>query len=88
MRSLKELFEVLRDNKGEFTTGLCGLVNKLQYIDVINEPEAYLLYGNIMRPKFYSKHYSYKSRDNSYYWPKGMWEPRKKWLDAQIKKLS
>jgi hypothetical protein len=68
--------------------GLCVVIVNLMTTEIINKRE----YKSIMKfvithkPKPNSKHYV-EMRNHLYFWPQGEWEPRKKWLEDQIKSL-
>ena len=84
MRTTKELLQILLNNKCYFENGLCVLAFNLWYNKIISKKE-YL----------YIKEYLYSSNvitlrklfGCSYFWIKGEWKPREKWLKSKIKKL-
>jgi hypothetical protein len=89
MRNIKELLIVLRDNEQSFKTGLCGLSWKLKISGGISFQENELLHKFIQenRPRWHSTYYSFYSEPGGFFWKKGEWAPRKRWLDSKIKKL-
>lgn len=93
MRTLKELFIVLRDSKDIFVDsevrGLCGFLHVLRSSEIITNDEYWMLdeYITTHRPRWYSRHYSRASKGSGYYWPKNHWPPRAKWINSQIRKL-
>lgn len=91
MRTKKELFILLKDNKKLFKTGLCDLCKSLFYRCIIDirEYATLLYYIKINRPKWYSRHYSIVIFFvRGFYWKPKKWKPRLKWINSQIKKLS
>ena len=73
--------------------GLCGFVGDLRDEHIISSNEADTLFQYLVhyRPQEQSKHY-YRDPESlfisqAYYWPKGLWNPRKAWLEDQIKSL-
>lgn len=93
MRTIKELFVILKDSKGYFMSypcsGLCYLTSLLTHWGIITNEENFLLirYINDHRPKWYSKHFSLFRCNSPFYWKRHQWKPRLKWINAQIKKL-
>lgn len=97
MRTIKELLIIMRDKGSIFNAqGLCVLAAVLYYITGdITFNEAIIIrdyiYNN--RPSFKSPlcrkadRYSERS-DSAYYWKLYAWEPRLRWLNYHIKKLS
>jgi hypothetical protein len=82
-RSIKELLILVIENKELFRTGLCMLFTELFVRKIITTDEDYLLWIYIRR------HKPFRCRIflSVFYWPKGKWEPRERWLKKQIKKL-
>jgi hypothetical protein len=76
MRSEKELWEVVLENKILFRTGLCLMIHNLWKFGSITHEERKVLLKAIY--KKFEQHYMFKS---------GMWEPREKWIKARIKQL-
>ena len=68
--------------------GLCGFVSNLYHIHMIDYREFDTLnqFIELHRPKENSplrtKNYS---NGSAYYWPRGKWAPRKRWLEYHIK---
>jgi hypothetical protein len=94
MRTLKELFQLLLETSkvganGTLHYSICWLIKNLIDAEIITWFEYLSLkrYIESHRPKWYSKHYSFKWRNNSYYWEPRSWKPRERWIKAQIKKL-
>lgn len=79
-RSIDELLEVMLDNIDKFEKGLCLWNTSLYAEDKISEEEWIRLRRYIKKnqPWFYL---------GGYYWPKGILEPRLKWIRKHIKKL-
>ena len=70
--------------------GLCGFTIELRDRDIItpDECDALLHFIEKNRPTKKSPHY-YKDKISlydlqAYYWPIGLWQPRKAWLEDQI----
>jgi len=87
-RDLKELFELILENKEDFKTGLCLWVGTMYRNNKICVFEEDLLseYIHNNRPKnlrlfLLGKNYQ------GFYWKSGKIEPRIKWIQKQIKKL-
>jgi hypothetical protein len=82
MRSYKVLFELVKENKHLFATGLCPLINKMYQKDIITWEEAdkLMLYIRKYTPIFWWFKYA------PYCWEKGNWDIRLLWIDKQIKK--
>ena len=77
-RDIHELLIVMRDNFDKyFVAGLCLLNNSLRSHDLYSYDEylkvRYFICAN--RP----------NKESGWSWPMGEKEPRKKWLDEQIK---
>ena len=93
-RSIKELLQLLLDfgNKNflkEDSLGLCYLSKELGFNELITPSEYVKLMEFLLnnRPQPDSPHFD-KSKENSdYWWPVGVWAPRKRWLIDQIKSL-
>ena len=83
MRSDRELLQLLLDNKEYFEYGLCIQSASLYSIDKISKEEhlriRYYLSTNVNTTR--------KRRCAGYYWPRGKWKPREKWLISEINKL-
>jgi hypothetical protein len=103
MRNLKELLKItlkkgnLLFKKGiphddlyyNGFIGLCGFVNYLKYSETITFDEYISLIDFITenKPKFDSPHYATNQKHMGYFWKEGQWNPRKKWLEEQIKNI-
>ena len=89
-RSEKQLLTILLLNgEAELLEGLCWLAYKLFSREIINGKEFKYLLNFIEnnRPKFGSSHYDPNQTNSVFYWPSGEWQPRKLWLEDQIKSL-
>lgn len=87
-RSTLELLKIMLSNINILTSGLCGLAKQLYDNGVINVEEAIRIqqYIESQRPGGFQQ-YSYWWESLSYWWPKGEIQPRKEWLENQIKLL-
>jgi hypothetical protein len=91
-RSIKELLQLTltignKQFKGEF--GLCGLVLFLYLrgnitLNEYNDVNCFIINN---RPQKGSPHYIDSYKDFAYFWKPGCWDPRKKWLENQIKNM-
>lgn len=91
MRTIKELLELMLENKNLFRIGLCRWASDLHYSSVkINETEHKVLLDYIRehRPSMFSSVDAFKYRNKNFYWPAGEWGPRIKWIKKHIKKNS
>jgi hypothetical protein len=94
MRTPKELFEILLNSKSIFKQyycgGLCSLTGTLEALGTItNDEMSWLLeYIRLNRPKPFTRNYSVFGCRSLFYWRVDVWAPRKRWIKAQIKKLS
>lgn len=96
MRSIKELLEVMLDNKDLFRLGLCQWNSSLYARDIITLDEHILLNNYIRsnRPPFYDNFTIFNHiirRDDPayhYYWKGGEIEPRIEWIQKHIAKNS
>lgn len=96
MRSIKELLEVMLDNKDLFMSGLCMWSTSLYVRDIISYDEHIVLKNYIRsnRPPFYDNFTIFCHtirRDNPayhYYWKDGKIKPRIKWIQKHIAKNS
>lgn len=84
MRTTKELLQILLNNKCYFENGLCVLAFNLWYNKIISKKEylyikEYLNSSNVITLR--------KLFGSPYFWIKGEWKPREKWLKSKIKKL-
>jgi len=67
--------------------GLCGFACNLRDKDIItcNECDTLIHFIEKNRPIEKSPHYYRDPNDHqAYYWPIGLWQPRKAWLEDQI----
>jgi hypothetical protein len=70
--------------------GLCGLITSMYgYREILNNYEFNTLRKFISdnRPRSGSKHYSKRCAHSPFYWRIGAWNPRKLWLEDQIKNM-
>jgi hypothetical protein len=94
MRTLLELFKILKVNKKLYVTtfcgGLCKLCHELTIREIINHEEYDELrkYIDTHKPKLGSKYYNVSGSNFTLYWPFGKWYPRILWINAQIRELS
>lgn len=94
MRSIKELLELMLDNKDLFRSGLCKWNSILYIRDIITWDEFIFLkkYIRSNRPPFYDNFTIFCHtilRDhptNHYYWKQGEIKPRIKWIQKHIAK--
>lgn len=84
MRTIKELLEVMVNNKQHFNSGLCGWCLRLRLYDIINGGEYNQLLSYIRKNRPFLTHLNL----SAYYWKIGRLEPRIKWLKKHIKKNS
>lgn len=91
MRTIKELLELMLDNKQCFGGGLCDWNIKLYTKSLINANEHTLLLEFIKRNRETSylplQDFWYKSK-GLYYWKPGKITPRIHWIKYQIKQLN
>lgn len=89
MRTLKELFIVLKDNEQYFENGLCPYCGTLWSRNIITYQERIVLENYIKnnRPRWWSKHYDKQCSSSLYFWEIDNWKPRLKWINAQIARL-
>ena len=90
-RDLKTLLEILLEEvESNLCSGLCNRVNFLRWHNIISCKEWLLLYKFLYthRPKWYQYGYSFKYRNDAYWWKSGDKTPRIKFLKHWIKKLS
>lgn len=96
MRSIKELLELMLDNKDLFRSGLCQWNSSLCASDIITWDEHIVLKNYIRsnRPPFYDNFTIFCHtirRDNPahhYYWEQRDIKPRIKWIQKHIAKNS
>jgi len=94
-RPMKQLLSLVLSHGEEYIDhgGLCLVTLKLWNNDIINEREHHSIIMYIVnhQPKPRSKHYVdmsiYTTLIHLHYWPIGEWQPRKLWLEDQIKSL-
>ena len=90
MKSLIEIFQLMKEHHYLMGGGLCHLAKQLyanNYIDLLELHEVSEYISN-NRPTKYSCHYSKVCKDSPWYWPRTDWAPRERWLNTQIRKLS
>jgi len=89
MRTKKELFELMLDNKDLFKLSMCSWSYRLHTHSLINDAEYILLLKHIEenRPSKYSSINAFRSRNTWFYWPPEKINPRIKWIKKQIEKL-
>ena len=77
------------DNPQIFNFGLCHWNLMLFGKGIITEDEYNITreYIRDNRPQMFQRNYSYKNRDNTYYWNADNIKPRIKWLKYHINKL-
>ena len=87
MRTIKELLEIMLENKDMFPYGLCVWSQRLYNRDVISYNEYLSLkkYINENRPKWYSSFDALSHCFSVYYWEPGDIKPRIKWIQKHIK---
>jgi hypothetical protein len=88
MRTIKELLELMLENKGLFTHGLCKWILLLYFNDEISRKEYLTLMNYIEnnRPSILSSLNCFLSQASSaYYWKEGDIKPRIKWIQKHIK---
>ena len=85
-RSLLSLLEIMEQSTHLFEASLCQLTSDMWAVDLITVKESDLLYKYIRenRPSKYSSIAAFKSRKNSFYWPKGEIKYRLSWLRKHI----
>jgi hypothetical protein len=88
MRTIKELLQLMLDNKHFFQAGLCNWAANLRYYDIINIEEHYIMHQYIRdnRPFLLSSIDAFKHRNKAFYWEFGDIKPRIKWLKKHIAK--
>jgi len=90
MRSIKELLQIILDHVDQVrhTEGLCSLASQLYNdVEIIQEEEDVIrkYFGqNLPEHKYKGV---YLTDELLYSWPPGKVEPRRQWLEEQIKKL-
>lgn len=87
MRTIKELLELLLENKIFFRVGLCGWVDNLHWNGKINFEECILLNKHIKhnRPSMFSSWDAFQHSNSCFYWKAGDIKPRIKWIKKHIK---
>jgi len=87
MRSIKELLQLMLDNKYLFSTGLCNWKDELLFKNIITDYEHGGLerYIRIHRPSMFSSINAFYYRNRMYYWTMRDIKPRIKWLEKHIK---
>ena len=82
MRAIPELLQVMLDNEEYFQYGLCAMTVDLKLAGLITHFEMLALDQYILsrRPRT-------KTTRGGFYWTKGEWEPREKWLQQRINRF-
>jgi hypothetical protein len=82
MRTIKELLEVLRENKQYFYGGLCCLTCELKNREIITDEEESFIdaYVKTNSPG--------GAKGFIFRWKYNQWEPRLKWINEQIEQLT
>ena len=90
MRTIKELLELLLNNRRFFQDGLCQWVRTVHSKDLITKEEADALFTYIKanRPNKYSNVSAFLYRNSWYYWKVNEITYRIDWINKHIKKLS
>jgi hypothetical protein len=88
MRTIKELLQVMLENKDLFFSGLCSwatnLVMRCKITD--DEYDELLFYIKNNRPSKYSSLSAFLCQDSEHYWSFGKISPRIKWIKKHIKR--
>ena len=89
IRDIKQLLEIMYNNKDYFYSGLCYWALKLYSSKFMSEEEYELLVEYIKgnRPSATSSMSTYINRNSVYYWGAYDINPRIKWLEEHIAKL-
>jgi hypothetical protein len=89
VRSIKELLQIMLDNKDLFKIGLCSWCRNLSVFEIINHSEKIILLKYIAnnRPSKYSTLKAYRNRFSAYYWKEKDIKSRIEWIKKHIKKL-
>lgn len=91
MRSIKELLELMLENKKLFERGLCRWSSNLLNDNIMSDDEYISLrqYINRNHPKndFIDKVFRVCRKNDLYYWTAGLLYPRVRWIKEHIKKL-
>lgn len=87
MRTIKELLQIMLDNKDLFQRGLCGWAFRIHEHNIINNEELLELEDYIInnRPSKYSSISAFIHRDSLFYWSYDDISPRIKWIKKHIK---
>lgn len=91
MRTIKELLELMLENKNLLRIGLCQWVSDLHWLEAkITKDEKTLLsiYIQEHRPSMFSSIDAFIYRNKNFYWPASDCVPRIKWIKKHIKKNS
>ena len=91
MRTIKELLELMLENKNLFRMGLCQWASDLHWTKVKTTRDEYdllLVYIQNYRPSMFSSIDAFKCRKELFYWPAGKRGPRIRWIKKHIKKNS
>lgn len=82
-RSIKQLLQILLDNKHLFNINLLLLVNSVFYCDIITPYEKWRLENYIYHHLPYKVEYTFNGIRCSF--PPLEWKPREKWMKGIIK---
>jgi hypothetical protein len=87
MRDIKQLLQIMLDNKHLFESGLCDWTTCLWGNKLITDDESDLLYKLIKenKPKFELSISSLFLTKGGYYWRKGCIYPRIVWIKKHLK---
>ncbi len=87
MRSIKQLLEIMLENKYYFYRGLCSFVSELCFNEKITSQERWFLHNYIIvnRPSKFSSLSAFKNRNKAYFWKEKDIKPRIKWIKKHIK---
>ena len=91
MRTIKELLQIVLDNKDYFESGLCSWVSDVYWsTKLFNKDEFFKLkiYIRENRPSMFSSINTFIHRNSSFYWNPTDINPRIKWLKKHIKQNS
>lgn len=92
-KSVKEVLELMLDYQEDFDSvfgGLCSWV-QISYARKrisFEEAQFVLSYIRASRPSKFSSINAYGYRNRAYFWTPGKIQPRIKWIEEHIKKLS
>jgi hypothetical protein len=88
-RSVLELLIILKKNKQVFRSGLCSLIGDLVEYSDITYNEALKIKKYVLSNCTRNRKYFYSENQvEPFYFPISEWEPRLRWINKHIKKLS